>query len=182
MITFEQKHISARTAAENLENVIVVDGLSKSHAMTGWRLGWTVAPVNVLEKFLNFTSATIFGCCQFIQDAAAFAMQNDGDYIQSITDKYKARRDYALERIRQIDGLRCTKPQAGMFLMVDVSDISEDGQAFASDLLDNQGVSFLPGGGFGAITRNFVRLSLTHPKEDLQEAFDRIENFVSSCG
>ncbi|MBQ75066.1 MAG: aspartate aminotransferase [Gammaproteobacteria bacterium] len=180
MITFEQKHISARTAAKNLENIIVIDGLSKSHAMTGWRLGWAVAPVNVVEKLLNFTSATIFGCSQFIQDAAAFAMQNDGDYIQSITAKYKARRDYACERIRQINGLRCNKPQAGMFLMVDVSEISEDGQAFASSLLNEQGVSVLPGEGFGKITRNFVRLSLTHPTEDLQAAFDRIENFVNS--
>ena len=180
MITFERKHISARTAAKSLENVIVIDGLSKSHAMTGWRLGWTVAPTNVVEKLLNFTSATIFGCSQFIQDAAAFAMQNDGEYIQSITSEYKARRDYACERIAQIDGLQCHKPEAGMFLMVDVSEVAEDGLMFAQRLLAEEGISVLPGEGFGAGTKNFVRLSLNHPVEELEKAFDRIEKFVSS--
>ena len=179
MITFERKHISARTAATSLENIIVIDGLSKSHAMTGWRLGWTVAPVSVVEKLLNFTSATVFGCSQFIQDAAAFAMQNDGEYIQSITREYKARRDYACGRIEQIDSLQCYKPEAGMFLMVDVSAVAEDGLKFAQGLLLEQGVSVLPGEGFGTITKHFVRLSLTHSVEVLEKAFDRIEKFVS---
>jgi arginine:pyruvate transaminase len=178
MITFEQKHISARTAATSLENVIVIDGLSKSHAMTGWRLGWTVAPVGVVKKLLNFTSATVFGCSQFIQDAAAFAMQNDGEYIQSITAEYRARRDYACERIAQIRGLSCQKPEAGMFLMVDVSGVTKDGLEFSHRLLNEAGVSVLPGEGFGEITRNFVRMSLTHPVEELELAFDRIEKFV----
>ena len=180
MITFERKHISARTAATSLENVIVIDGLSKSHAMTGWRLGWTVAPVSVVEKLLNFTSATIFGCSQFIQDAAAFAMQNDGEYIQSITSEYKARRDYACERIEQIEGLQCQKPEAGMFLMVNVSEVAVDGLKFAQGLLAEEGISVLPGEGFGTITKNFVRMSLNHPVEELEKAFDRIEEFISS--
>ncbi len=178
MITFEKKHISARTAAQNLENVIVVDGLSKSHAMTGWRLGWAVAPLSVMDKLLSFTSATVFGCSQFIQDAAAFAMQNDGEYIQSITREYRARRDYACKRISAIAGLACQKPEAGMFLMIDVSAVSTDGFTFARALLDREGVSVLPGESFGKVTRDFVRLSLTLPVDELGEVFDRIERFV----
>ena len=182
MITYEKKHISVRTAAASLENVIIIDGLSKSHAMTGWRLGWTVAPVNVIEKLLGFTSATIFGCSQFIQDAAAFALQNDGEYILSITREYRNRRDYACDRVNRIKGLRCQKPEAGMFLMIDVSGIARNGQEFARGLLDEEGVSVLPGDGFGSTTRNFVRLSLTHPVDGLEKAFDRIERFVNSAG
>jgi len=178
MITFEKKHVSARTAAASLENVIVIDGLSKSHAMTGWRLGWTVAPAYVIEKLLGFTSATIFGCSQFIQDAAAFALQNDGQYIQSITKEYQARRDYACDRIDQIARLHCQIPEAGMFLMVDVSAVARDGLEFARLLLDKEGISVLPGEGFGSTTRNFIRLSLTHPVDGLAKAFDRIERFV----
>ena len=182
MITYEKKHISARRAAASLENVIVIDGLSKSHAMTGWRLGWTVAPVNVVEKLLGFTSATVFGCSQFIQDAAAFALQNDGEYILSITMEYRNRRDYACDRVNKIKGLSCQKPEAGMFLMIDVSGIAESGLEFARDLLDKEGISVLPGEGFGRTTRSFVRLSLTHPVDGLEKAFDRIERFVASAG
>ena len=77
MITFEDRHVSLRTAAERLENVVVIDGLSKSHAMTGWRLGWVVTHQRLVEHLLNFFSSTVFGCSQFVQDAAAFALQND---------------------------------------------------------------------------------------------------------
>ncbi len=180
MITFEKHHTSARAAAEVLDNIIIIDGLSKSHAMTGWRLGWAVAPTNVIEKLLGFTSATIFGCSQFIQDAAAFAMQNDGEYIQSITAEYRARRDYACDRIETIAGLGCQKPEAGMFLMLDVSAVANDGFTFARGLLDAEGVSVLPGEGFGTITKNFVRLSLTHSVDGLETAFNKIEQYVAS--
>ncbi|MFP6805832.1 MAG: pyridoxal phosphate-dependent aminotransferase [Pseudomonadales bacterium] len=180
MITFEKKHTSARTAAATLENVIVVDGLSKSHSMTGWRLGWTVAPVNVVEKLLSFTSATIFGCSQFIQDAAAFAMKNDGEYIQSVTREYRDRRDFACDRIARIEGLSCQKPEAGMFLMIDISEVATDGAEFASALLAQEGISVLPGEGFGTITKQFVRLSLTHPIDGLTPCFDKIERFVKT--
>jgi len=179
MITFEQPHVSARTAADTLDNVIVIDGLSKSHAMTGWRLGWIVAEPTAIEHFLNFTSATVFGCSQFIQDAAAFAMQNDGEYIRTITAEYRQRRDYACDRIAGIPGLSCDRPSAGMFLLINVSKISDSGQTFARQLLDATGVSVLPGEGFGKLTKNYVRLSLTHKIDVLEDAFDRIARFAS---
>jgi len=180
MITFDKKHISARTAATSLENVIVVDGLSKSHAMTGWRLGWSVASAKITEQLLNFTSATIFGCSQFIQDAAAFAMENDGEYIQTVVDEYRSRRDYACQRIDQIRGLSCQKPEAGMFLMINVSEIARDGNQFARELLDLEGISVLPGAGFSEIIQNYIRLSLTLPVEGLEAAFDKIEHFADN--
>jgi len=179
MITFEQRHISARTAAERLDNVIVIDGLSKSHAMTGWRLGWAVADVPVIDKLLAFTSATVFGCSQFIQDAAAFAMHNDGEYIRTITTEYRARRDYACRRIDSIPGISADRPAAGMFLMANVASLA-DGDTFARRLLDEAGVSVLPGRSFGESCRGYVRISLTHQVPKLADAFDRIEAFASS--
>jgi arginine:pyruvate transaminase len=178
MLTFDKPHASARKAARDLDNVIIVDGLSKSHAMTGWRLGWAVAPVHAIEPLLNFTSATVFGCSQFIQDAAAFALENDAEYIGSIVKAYRGRRDHAVERLNSIEGISCRPPEAGMFLMVDVSKVSEDGDNFARDLLDQAGVSVLPGRGFGELTAGYVRLSLTHEIDILSDAFDRIRRFI----
>ena len=95
--------------------------------------------------------------------------------------EYRNRRDYACDRVNRIKGLSCQKPEAGMFLMIDVSGIASNGLEFARDLLDKEGVSVLPGEGFGRSTRNFIRLSLTHPVEGLEKAFDRIERFVASA-
>jgi len=178
MITFEERHVSLRTAAERLENAIVIDGLSKSHAMTGWRLGWVVTPRSLVEPLLRFASSTVFGCCQFVQDAAAFALQNDEDYMAEVRSKYKKRRDYVCDRIASIPRLDCAAPKAGMFVMVDVRGLDTDGMRFAEELLEEQRVSVLPGEGFGRTTRDYVRLSLAQPLPYLEESLNRIEQFV----
>jgi arginine:pyruvate transaminase len=180
MITFGPRHVSLLNAAGSLENVVVIDALSKSHSMTGWRMGWTVSSVSTARRILDFASATVFGCCQFVQDAAAFALKNDEEYMRAIADEYRVRRNYALERIERIPGLGANVPAAGMFIMMNVERVAADGLAFASGLLDHGGVSVLPGGAFGETTRGFVRLSLTHPVHVMSKAFDRIERFVAS--
>ena len=177
MITFDGMHVSLRLAAEQLDNIIIVDGMSKSHAMTGWRLGWTVAPRPVSDRFLAFTSSTIFGCCQFVQDAAAHALVNDEEYINGVREEYRQRRNYVCERVADIGGLSCHVPAAGMFVMIRVDEISENGLVFAQQLLAEQGVSVLPGSGFGECTGNFVRVSLAQPINQLRPAFDRIQDF-----
>ncbi len=179
MITFEESHVSLRRAAEQLDNVIIIDGMSKSHAMTGWRVGWTVAGQPVSDRLLEFTSSTIFGCCQFVQDAAAHALSNDEEYINGVREEYRQRRNYVCERVAAIDGLECHVPQAGMFVMVKVSAVAEDGLDFAQRLLREQGVSVLPGGGFGACTGDYVRVSLARPINVLRPAFDRIAAFLA---
>lgn len=180
MITFGQQHISLHTVAATLENVIVVDALSKSHSMTGWRMGWTVSSEETAQRILDFASGTIFGCCQFVQDAAAFALKNDEEYMRAIADEYRVRRDYALERIGRIPALSANRPSAGMFIMVNVATVAPDGLAFATGLLQDTGVSVLPGAAFGEITNQFVRLSLTHPVHVMSKAFDRIGRYIAS--
>jgi arginine:pyruvate transaminase len=180
MITFGQRHVSLLNAAETLENVVVIDALSKSHAMTGWRMGWTVSSEATAQRILDFASGTIFGCCQFVQDAAAFALNNDEEYTRAIADEYRVRRDYALERLGRIPGLSANVPEAGMFIMVNVQKLETDGLAFATQLLEHGGVSVLPGAAFGESGRYFVRLSLTHPVHIMSKAFDRIEAYIAS--
>lgn len=180
MITFGQPHISLLKAAATLENVVVVDALSKSHSMTGWRMGWTVSSKETASRILDFASGTIFGCCQFVQDAAAFALKNDEEYMRAIADEYRVRRDYALERIARVPALSANRPDAGMFIMMDISKVAPDGLSFATGLLETTGVSVLPGIAFGETTSQFVRLSLTHPVHIMSKAFDRIERYISS--
>ena len=180
VITFEQAHNSLLKAADSLENVVVIDALSKSHSMTGWRMGWTVSSAATAQRILNFASSSVFGCCQFIQDAAAFALQNDEQHTRATAEEYRVRRDYALQRIDRNPRLSANTPQAGMFVMMNVQNCAPDGLAFAEGLLEFAGVSVLPGAAFGDLTQQFVRLSLTHPIAVMREAFDRIEDYIAS--
>lgn len=185
MITFAGRHTSLRTAAEHLDNIVVIDGLSKSHAMSGWRLGWAVARGPLVERLAEFAGATIFGCPQFIQEAAAFALEFDTYFVKQMREAYLARRDLIVERIGRIPGLSCTAPDAGMFVMVDVSRVapSQKGgssRAFAESLLDAERVSVLPGSAFGPSAANHVRLTLAADEASLSRALDRIERFVAS--
>lgn len=178
MFCFEKPHISLRTAAHKLDYLVVIDGLSKSHAMSGWRMGWVVAPAELTEHLGNFSAMSIFGCPQFIQDASAFALNNDEYYVKEMRDEYKHRRDVVCERLLMMPGIRFNKPDAGMFIMIDVSDYSEDDKVFARQLLDAQRLSLLPGSAFGVSTSGHLRFSLVKPLEELTEGCNRLEKFL----
>jgi arginine:pyruvate transaminase len=180
MFTYEKPHISLRTATEKLDNVVVIDGLSKSHAMSGWRVGWVVAPIELTRHLGNFTAMSFFGSPQFIQDAAAFALNNDEYYVTEMRDMYRKRRDLVCDRLAAMPHLSYLRPESGMFIMVDVSDLFDDDKEFAQKLLDAEAVSVLPGSAFGQGTTGHVRLSLVQPQAVLMKGCDRIEKFVRS--
>ena len=180
MITFSQRHTSLRAAAAQTDNVVMVDALSKSHAMSGWRIGWTVSPEPLAERLARYGAAMLFGCSQFIQDAAAFALRNDDVYVEKMRLEYLARRDIVVAGLNALPGLRCTLPDAGMFVMVDVSGTGMDGLAFAGRLFDAEGVSTVPGVGFGPSARAYVRISLAQDRATLARALARIARFVAT--
>lgn len=179
MFTYEDPHISLRAAAQSLDNVVVIDGLSKSHAMSGWRMGWAVAPVELTQHLGRFAAMSMFGCPQFIQDAAAFALNNDEYYVRDMCARYQKRRDLVCAQLDAMPRLQYLRPQSGMFIMVDVSDVDPDDKQFAQRLLDAEGVSVLPGSAFGRSTVGHVRVSLVQPEEVLSEGCRRLHRFVS---
>lgn len=178
LITYRQRHVSLRASAQSLDNTVMIDGLSKSHAMSGWRVGWAVAPRELVPHLTRFAGATMFGVCQFIQDAAAFALATNIEHVDRMRAEYLRRRDYVVERINAMRGLRCHRPDAGMFVMADVSGLGTDGDAFARDLLESAQVTVVPGSAFGPSARRFVRVTLCQPLELLETALDRMETLL----
>lgn len=174
LITFESPHVSLLRATDDLSNVVVIDGLSKSHAMSGWRIGWAVAPAELVRALTRFASAALFGTCQFVQDGAAYALAHDAPDVERMRLEYQRRRDYAVARLDAIPDLGYFRPHGGMFVMVDASRIANDGADFARRLLDDAGLSTIPGRGFGPSVASFVRMSLTHPIPVLEQAFERM--------
>ncbi|MFT5659004.1 MAG: arginine:pyruvate transaminase [Gammaproteobacteria bacterium] len=178
MFTYEKPHVSLRTAAERLDNIVVIDGLSKSHAMSGWRVGWVVAPIELTNHLGRFSAMSVFGCPQFIQDAAAFALNNDEYYVREMRAQYQKRRDLVCARLAQMPGLAYLTPESGMFIMVDISAFYPDDKEFAQKLLDAEKLSVLPGSAFGVGTTGHIRLSLVQPANVLNEGCDRLERFL----
>jgi len=178
LFTYEEDHVSLLLAAENLENVIVIDSLSKSHAMSGWRIGWAVASEEMTAALHAYCGATFFGCSQFIQDAAAFALSFNAPHILNMRREYRERRDYVVNAIDRMNGLSCYQPKAGMFVMVDTCQVADDGASFAQRMLEAAGVSLIPGAGFGDNTKGYVRMSLTQPADVLEVALGRIAKMI----
>lgn len=178
LITFRQRHVSLRASASRLDNTVMIDGLSKSHAMSGWRIGWAVAPRELVPHLVRFTGATKFGCCQFIQDAAAFALATNIEHVERMREEYLRRRDFVVDRVNAIPGLRCHRPDAGMFVMVDVGGLGVDGDGFTQELLERARVTVVPGSAFGPSAQRYVRVTLCQPMEVLARALDRIEDLV----
>ncbi len=174
LITFDAPHWSLLRYDGDHSNLVVIDGLSKSHAMSGWRIGWAYAPPDLVAQLIRFSSAALFGVSQFVQDGAAYALANDTEDVEAMRQEYQRRRDYAATRLDGITNLDYYRPRGGMFMMVDAGKLCNEGEIFARQLLDEAGLSTIPGRGFGPSAATYVRVSLTHPIEVLEEVFDRM--------
>jgi len=174
LITFDAPHWSLLRYDGDQSNLVVIDGLSKSHAMSGWRIGWAAAPPDLVAQLIRFSSAALFGVSQFVQDGAAYALANDTEDVEAMRQEYQRRRDYAAKRLDGISNLGYYLPSGGMFMMVDAGRLCNEGEVFARQLLDEAGLSTIPGRGFGPSAATYVRVSLTHPIEVLKDVFDRM--------
>ncbi len=175
MLYYEEQHVSLANVVPNFDNVIVIDSLSKSHAMSGWRVGWTLTSKELTTYLQDIALATFFSGCPFVQDAATVAIRHHSVDVDKMRHEYRQRRDYTMERVNAIPGLSAISPAAGMFLMVNVH---EDGDKFARNLLDDAGVSVLPGSASGDVLQEYVRIGLTQDVTILEEAWDRIEKWL----
>ena len=159
---------------------VVVDSVSKTYAMSGWRLGWALAPPDLVLHLSNLAEAAQFACSQFVQDAAIAALSSDLPELVATREEYRTRRDFIVSRVQAIPGLRAVVPAGGMFVMLDVRGVHADDVAFSRALLRVAGVAVIPGSGFGPSARGHVRVSLTQPLEVFERAFVAIRAFVDA--
>ncbi len=177
---FDGIHSSPLSQPGGAEITFVINSLSKSHAMTGWRLGWTLAPIAVAHQLVDLAQCMHFGVNQFVQDAAVTALNGDLPELGEFQRVFSERRDCLCAGLRSIPDLKVHTPAGGMFLLVDVSGTGLDGYDFAEQLLDNAGISVVPGFGFGESLKNFVRIGYLCSTDILDQAIQRISQFVKS--
>ena len=179
-ITFEQKHVSIASLPGMAARTLTISSLSKSHAMTGWRVGWVVAPTTVIRHMANLVLCMLYGIPGFVQEAAIEAIALRNSLVPAMCSVYRRRRDMAYGLLSQVPGLKCRQPEAGMFMLVDVSETGLTANDFVWGLFHQTGVSALNAEAFGPTASGFVRLGLVVPEQRLEEACFRIAAYVNS--
>jgi arginine:pyruvate transaminase len=162
------------------KRTISIGSMSKSYAMTGWRTGWMVAPEAMIENISRLSLCMLYGLPGFVQEAAAHALENEDAAVAEMREIYRRRRDLLLEQLGAIAELNVFKPDAGMFLMVDVRGTGLQAPEFVRQLYADTGVSVLDATAFGASTEGFVRISYATSEDVLEQGCQRIAKFIDS--
>ena len=178
-LCYENDHASAFNQLHTRENVIVLNSLSKSHAMTGWRIGWIIAPEEIIEAMLFLSQAQYFGVSQFVQMAAIEALR-DFKNPRKFKEIFRERRDAFVAELNKSKVLNSNTPQGGMFLLIDIEKTGIDGQSFAERLLEEEHVAVVPGFGFGDSMQYSIRVGFLDEIPRLTEAAQRIVRFAES--
>ena len=160
--------------ADLAERTIVVSSISKSHAAPGFRSGWAIGPAEFCARLLSVSETMLFGVQPFIADMTAYALDNPIATAATMRQSYKARAARFADALSRAPGLVPLPPEAGMFIVVDVSDTGMSGEDFAWALLNEELVAVMPGSSFGDGAAGFIRLSLTVPDAHIDEACRRI--------
>jgi arginine:pyruvate transaminase len=177
-LTFDAPHLSPASLPGMAERTITVDSLSKSHAMTGWRLGWAVGPQELMGHMGHLALCMLYGSPGFVQDAGIVALEQEHAEVPGMVTALRVRRDNLHRMLAQVPNLSVELPEAGMFLMVDISRTGLSASDFAFGLLDAERVSVLPGAAFGPQVANYVRINLGAPDSELDEAGRRIAAYA----
>lgn len=173
-LLFDGEHISPASLPGMAERTATLNSLSKSHAMTGWRIGWVVAPPALAAHLENLALCMLYGLPDFVQDAAVVALDTHLPELAAMREAYRQRRDLVCAVLADCPGVRALKPDGGMFVMLDIRATGLSAQAFAERLLERHGVSVLAGEAFGPSAAGHIRLGLVVDTEQLREACQRI--------
>jgi aspartate aminotransferase len=157
------------------ERTIIIDGFSKSFAMTGWRLGYAVAPLHVIDAMDMLVLNTFTCAAEFTQVAAIEALRDTTNAVDAMVAEYQLRRDLFLESMKKIPGFRCHSPEGAFYAWVNIEDTGLSAEEVQKILLEEAGVAAIAGTAFGAEGRNYLRFSLVSARNLLEDALDRMQ-------
>jgi aspartate aminotransferase len=187
-LVYEGRHRSVLHVAPGASSrVCVASGVSKTYAMTGWRVGWVIAPAPLAKAIAVYTGHTVSAPTSFAQKGAVAALTGPQDDVPRWRSTFRARRDRIVELCRTVPGWQPFVPAGAFYLWIDVRSMLErkpggiaTTDALAARLLEESGVALVPGSAFGA--EGFVRVSFATSLERIEEGFKRIRAFVEQLG
>lgn len=186
LIYDNENHISiASLSKDAYERTIVINGLSKSYAMTGWRIGYCAASEKIAKLMISIQSHVTSNVCSITQYAALEALSGPQDEITKMINEFEKRRNYMINRIESIDNLSIVKPKGAFYIMINIENclgkeingkILNDSMDFCASLLENEKLAVIPGKAFGL--NNYIRVSYATSMEAIKEGLNRIESFI----
>ncbi|MFR2066727.1 pyridoxal phosphate-dependent aminotransferase [Clostridium sp.] len=186
LIYDNENHISiASLSKDAYERTIVINGLSKSYAMTGWRIGYCAASEKIAKLMISIQSHVTSNVCSITQYAALEALNGPQDEIIKMINEFEKRRNYMINRIESIDNLSIVKPKGAFYIMINIENclgkeingkILNDSMEFCASLLENEKLAVIPGKAFGL--NNYIRVSYATSMEAIKEGLNRIESFI----
>ena len=178
-LTYGQRHVSPANLPELYDRTVVVNGFSKSHAMTGWRMGYLCGPAPLIQQMLKLHQFGIMSAPTTSQYAAIEAMRNgDGD-IEHMREEYDRRRRYLVENLNRI-GLTCFEPKGAFYVFPCIRSSGLTSDEFCEQFLREEKVAVIPGSAFGLGGEGFVRASYAASMKDIVEAVSRMDNFMTN--
>ena len=176
-LTYEQKHVSIASIPGMKERTVLINGFSKSYAMTGWRLGYACAPAMILTQMLKIHQFAIMCAPTTSKYAAVSALRNgDGD-VEMMRESYNQRRRYLMHAFKEM-GLECFEPYGAFYTFPSIKRFGMTSDEFATKLLQEEKVAVVPGTAFGDCGEGYLRISYAYSLKSLKEALGRIDRFI----
>ena len=172
-----KNHVSIISLPEMRERCVYVNGFSKAFAMTGWRLGYAMAPRTIMQQMIKIHQYCIMSSPTISQYAAIYAMVKGDADTQMMRHSYDQRRKYLMRRFAEME-IPCFEPKGAFYIFPNITEFGMSSEDFALELLKREKVAVVPGSAFGACGEGFLRISYAYSLDDLRVAFDRIETFV----
>ncbi|MCH7626450.1 MAG: pyridoxal phosphate-dependent aminotransferase [Chloroflexi bacterium] len=177
---YEGEHHSITSIPGMRDRSVILDGFSKTYAMTGWRAGYGVMPLELVEPISRLVTNSVSCTASFTQIAMIEALGGPQDEAIQMVAEFKSRRDLFVNGLNSIPGIRCAMPKGAFYAFPNIEGTGLESAEFADRILEDAGVACLAGESFGVYGKGFIRFSFANSKENLEKALDRIESFVGS--
>jgi aspartate aminotransferase len=172
------EHVSIASLPGMAERTIVLDGFSKTFAMTGWRMGYAIVPDALVKTYGQLIINTISGVATFAQEGAVEALNGPQDDVDAMVVEFRARRDLIVDGLNAIPGIECRKPLGAFYVFPSIAGTGLSGADLAERLLQEAGVCVLPGSAFGQYGDDHIRISYANSQANLSEALARMRTLV----
>lgn len=177
---FEGKHYSISTLDGMKERTIIINSTSKTFSMTGWRIGYAIAPAHILQ-YLNKVHQNMSTCAtSFVQVGAAYAFKNGQEFTQNMVREFHTRRDIVIDGLSQIEGIQYVVPKGAFYIFPRIKDLNISSTEFCKKLLDETGIAVVPGNAFGESGEGFIRIAYAASQQELREAMKIMKDFVKN--
>lgn len=181
-LLYSQAFASIASEPGMLERTVVLDGLSKTYAMTGWRCGYACVPTALVEPLTRFFVNSTSCVPPFIQHAGIAALQGPQEDVATMLAEFRARRDLVIDGLNALPGVSCRTPEGAFYAFPNVAEVPLPADVLATRLLEEAGVALLAGSAFGAAGADHLRISYATSRTQLAEAVERMGSFLSSLG